>query len=55
MMIARLRAEPTPIRQLRSELPAGVEAALLKAMARAADDRFATAPAFAEALRRAAG
>ena len=55
MMIARLRAEPTPIRQLRSELPSGVEAALLKAMARAADDRFATAPAFAEALRRAAG
>jgi hypothetical protein len=55
MMIARLRSEPTPIRTLRSELPTAVEAALLKAMARAADDRFATAPAFATALRVAAG
>ncbi len=55
MMIARLRSEPTPIRRLRSDLPSTVEAVLLKAMARAADDRYATAPEFAEALRRAAG
>jgi len=55
MMIARLRSEPTPIRKLRADIPSKVEAVLLTAMARAADDRFATAPAFAEALRSAAG
>jgi serine/threonine protein kinase len=55
MMIARLRSEPTPIRKVRSDLPSTVEAVLLTAMARAAEDRYATAPAFAEALRVAAG
>lgn len=53
-MIARLRSEPTPIRKLRADVPSQVEAVLLTAMARMADDRFATAPAFAEALGAAA-
>jgi serine/threonine-protein kinase len=52
MMIARLRAEPTPIRQKRPDLnfPEGVEKVLLKGMARNADDRYATALEFAQAL-----
>ncbi len=49
MMIARLRSEPTPIRQKRPDLnySEGVEKALLKGMARNADDRQQTAPDFA--------
>lgn len=57
MMIARLRAEPTPLRQKRPELnyPEGVEKVLLKGMARDADQRYPTAPEFAKALAQAAG
>jgi len=55
-MIARLRAEPTPIRQKRPDLnfSEGVEQVLLKGMARNAEDRYETAPQFAEALAAAA-
>ena len=57
MMIARLRAEPTPIRQKRPDLnfSEGVEKVLLKGMARNSEDRHATAPEFAKALAEAAG
>jgi serine/threonine protein kinase len=56
MMIARLRAEPTPIRQKRPELnfSESVEKVLLKGMARNADDRYATAPEFAVSFAAAA-
>jgi len=56
LMIARLRSDPIPLRRMRPDLqfPAEVERVLLKGMARDANDRFATAPDFAEALKRAA-
>src|SRR5467141_2413325 len=50
MMIARLRSQPVPIRQLRSDVPDTVENALNKALQTNPDDRFATAIEFAEAL-----
>lgn len=53
MMIARLRAEPIPARSRVPEIPAAVDAVLLKGMARDANDRYATAPEFAAALRAA--
>ncbi len=55
MMIARLRLDPIPARNRRPDLPEAVDRVLLKAMARAADDRYQTAPEFAQALRVAAG
>jgi eukaryotic-like serine/threonine-protein kinase len=56
LMIARLRSDPIPIRKLRPELgyPADVERVLLKGMSKDANERFATAPDFADALARAA-
>ena len=56
LMIARLRSDPIPLRRMRPDLqfPAEVERVLLKGMARDPTDRFATAPDFAEALKRAA-
>jgi serine/threonine-protein kinase len=55
MMIARLRAEPIPARTRRPELPEALDAVLLKGMAREANERYATAPEFATALRAAIG
>lgn len=55
MMIARLRLDPIPARNRRPELPEAVDTVLLKAMARAPEDRYQTAPEFAQALRAAAG
>jgi serine/threonine protein kinase len=56
MMIARLRSEPTPLRQARPELelPEAVERVLLKGMSREADSRHSTAPELAAALAAAA-
>ena len=56
LMLARLRSDPIPLRKLRPELeyPPDVERVLLKGMAKDLNDRFATAPDFAEALARAA-
>ena len=56
MMIARLRNEPIPLRTMRPELnfPPAVEKVLLKGMARAVDERYATAPEFAAAFAGAA-
>ncbi len=55
LMLARLRNEPTPIRKIRPDLalPASVERILLKALSRNPDDRYATAPELAAALRAA--
>jgi serine/threonine protein kinase len=52
MMISRLRSDPIPIRQKRPDLqiPEAVEQVLAKGMAREADQRYQTAPEFAEAL-----
>ena len=52
MMIARLRAEPTPIRKMRPELnfSSAVERVLMKGMERNVEDRYQTAPEFANAL-----
>ena len=57
MMIARLRSEPVPLRQARPELEfsEALEKVLLKAMMRAPDDRYTTAPEFATALATAIG
>jgi len=50
MMIARLRGQPTPVRQLRADTPTAVEKALTKALQTNPDDRYSTALEFAEAL-----
>ena len=52
MMIARLRAEPTPLRQKKPDLnySEALEKVLLKGMARNADERHQTAPEFSRAL-----
>jgi serine/threonine protein kinase len=61
MMINRLRSEPTPIRAMRPDIrfTEELERVLTKGMARDPDDRYPTAPSFAEALdaavRRAGG
>jgi serine/threonine protein kinase len=56
MMIARLRNEPTPIRQARPDLAfsEAVERVLLKGMARDPDGRYTTAPEMAAAFAQAA-
>ncbi len=51
MMIARLRSDPIPARTRRPDLPEGVDKVLLKGMARAPEDRYQTAPEFAQAFR----
>ena len=55
-MIARLRNEPTPLRQARPDLdlPEAVERVLLKGMSRDPDARYSSAPELAAALARAA-
>lgn len=50
MMIARLRSQPVPIRQLRTDVPPAVEKALTKALQTAPEDRFTTALEFGAAL-----
>ncbi len=50
MMIARLRGHPLKLRQLRPDLPEGLEKTLGRAMESNADARFSTALEFADAL-----
>ena len=50
MMIARLRGQPTPLRELRPELPVALEKALVKALEANPDARYPTAVDFATAL-----
>ncbi|HEY4216602.1 MAG TPA: serine/threonine-protein kinase [Gemmatimonadaceae bacterium] len=56
LMIARLRSDPTPLRQARPDLnfPETVEQVLAKAMQRNADDRYQTTREFADAFVAAA-
>ena len=55
LMIARLRGDPTPLRQVRRELefPEAVEDVIRKGLQRNPDDRYQTAPEYADALTRA--
>jgi serine/threonine-protein kinase len=50
MMIARLRGAATPVRQVRPELPVGIEKALAKSLATNPEERFTTTLEFADAL-----
>jgi eukaryotic-like serine/threonine-protein kinase len=50
MMIARLRGQPIAVRQVRADIPAGIEKALTKALQTNPDDRFGTALEFGDAL-----
>jgi serine/threonine-protein kinase len=50
MMIARLRGAATPVRQVRADLPVGLEKALIKALATDPDHRFSSTLEFADAL-----
>jgi serine/threonine protein kinase len=56
LMIARLRSDPIPLRQMRPELglPEAVEAVLAKALKRNPDERHQSTPEFAQALVEAA-
>jgi serine/threonine-protein kinase len=49
---SRLHEQPTPVAQHRSNVPEWVDAVALRALARSPADRFQTAEAFKEALRR---
>jgi serine/threonine protein kinase len=53
MMYKHLHEQPTPLRELRAELPASIEQVLLKGMAKAPEERFQTAAEFAEAFQEA--
>jgi serine/threonine-protein kinase len=55
MMIARLRGSPTPLRQVRPDMPQALEKALAKSLESDPDKRYATAVEFADALTAAAG
>jgi serine/threonine-protein kinase len=50
VIVKRFTGQVRPIRQLRSTVPAGIEAALQRALSRAPEDRFPSAAAFAAAL-----
>ena len=55
-MIAKLMTErPTHLRVLRDTIPAGIDAAVAKALAKTPADRFASAGDFAKALANAGG
>jgi serine/threonine-protein kinase len=51
VIVRRLTEPPPSARRSRPDVPAGLDAALKRGLARRADDRFATAGEFAEALR----
>jgi hypothetical protein len=57
MMINRLRSDPTPLRAMRPDIPftEELERVLIKGMARDPDNRYPTAPSFADALDAAVG
>ncbi len=56
VMIARLKGEPLPLKEIRPDLPlpARVNEVLMKALARDPAQRYATTPEFADALEGAA-
>ena len=54
LLTAHLTATPTPLRTMRPEVPKGVSAAMARALAKRAEERYPTAAAFAEAIDPAA-
>ena len=50
MVHRQLNDLPTPVRQIRSELPEAVESVIARALAKSADDRYQTADEFRRAL-----
>lgn len=50
MLVMHLTATPPPLHELAAEVPAHVEAAIMRGLARARDDRFADMASFVEAL-----
>jgi eukaryotic-like serine/threonine-protein kinase len=56
LLLARLRSHPMPIREMRPDLnfPAEVERVLTKGLQRVPEERYPTAPEFAEAFEKAA-
>jgi serine/threonine protein kinase/tetratricopeptide (TPR) repeat protein len=50
VIVKRFTTQAQPLRRLRPAVPAGVEAAVLRALSRVPGDRFASAGAFAQAL-----
>jgi serine/threonine-protein kinase len=55
VLAKRITDTPRPIRQIRQDVPPGVERALHKALATRREDRYETAGAFADSLITAAG
>jgi serine/threonine-protein kinase len=51
MLVMHLTATPPPFREMSADVPAHVEAAIMRALARARDDRFASVASFLEALQ----
>jgi serine/threonine-protein kinase len=51
MLVMHLMATPPPLHELVADVPAHVEAAIVRGLARARDDRFENIPAFLEALQ----
>jgi serine/threonine-protein kinase len=51
MLVMHLTETPRPVRQLAPDAPAHVEAAIMRGLARARDDRFESIPAFLGALQ----
>jgi eukaryotic-like serine/threonine-protein kinase len=50
IIAAKLSSTPRPVRDLRREVPPALDAAIAKALARSANDRFASARVFGVAL-----
>ena len=55
IVIKHVREPPQPLRALRPELPAALEAVVLRAMEKLPEDRFATMEEFSQALREVGG
>jgi hypothetical protein len=51
MLVMHLTETPRPVRHLAPDAPAHVEAAIMRGLARARDDRFESIPSFLEALQ----
>ena len=51
MLVMHLTETPRPVRELAPDVPAQVEVAVMRGLARARDDRFESIPAFLQALQ----
>ena len=55
LMLARLKGHPTPIRSVRNDLPARLEAVIMRALSMQATERFGSMTEFGDALQAASG